>query len=48
MKISLIGMSNVGKSYWSKKLQENGFKYVGIDEQIVVLFRQHRLLQEIL
>jgi shikimate kinase len=34
-------MSNVGKSYWSKKLQENGFKYVGIDEQIARLLNNN-------
>ncbi len=35
MIISLIGMSNIGKSYWSKKLeQEIGFKRFSVDEMI--------------
>ncbi len=34
MKISLIGMSGSGKSYWSKKLEENGFKMFCCDDLI--------------
>ena len=34
MKISLIGMSNVGKTYWSKKLEEKGFLRFSCDEYI--------------
>jgi shikimate kinase len=34
MKISLIGMSNVGKTYWSKKLKEAGFNVFFCDELI--------------
>lgn len=34
MKISLIGMSGVGKSYWAKKLEEKGFKRFCCDDLI--------------
>lgn len=34
MKISLIGMSNVGKTYWSKKLESKGFIRLGCDDMI--------------
>jgi shikimate kinase len=34
MKISLIGMSNVGKTYWSNKLKEVGFKVFSCDDMI--------------
>ena len=34
MKISLIGMSGSGKSYWSKKLQTKGFKRFCCDDLI--------------
>lgn len=34
MKISLIGMSGSGKSYWSKKLEEKGFKRICCDDLI--------------
>lgn len=34
MKISLIGMSNSGKSYWSKKLEKNGFIRLCCDDYI--------------
>lgn len=34
MKITLIGMSNVGKTYWSKKLEEKGFIRFSCDEYI--------------
>ncbi len=34
MKISLIGMSNCGKTYWSKKLEAVGFKRFGCDDLI--------------
>tara|TARA_B100000686_G_scaffold241732_1_gene250358 strand:- start:44 stop:715 length:672 start_codon:yes stop_codon:yes gene_type:complete len=32
--ITLIGMSGAGKSYWSKKMEENGFKRYNCDEMI--------------
>src|ERR1039457_799049 len=34
MKISLIGMSGSGKSYWSKQLEKKGFKRFGCDDMI--------------
>lgn len=34
MIISLIGMSNCGKTYWSKKLEFIGFKRFGCDDMI--------------
>jgi shikimate kinase len=34
MKISLIGMSGIGKSHWSKKLQEQGFTRFCCDDLI--------------
>ena len=34
MRISLIGMSNVGKTYWSKKLEVKGFHRLGCDDII--------------
>lgn len=34
MVISLIGMSGAGKSFWTKKLEEKGFKSYSIDELI--------------
>ena len=34
MKLSLIGMSNSGKSYWSKKLEDYGFKRFSSDDYI--------------
>lgn len=34
MIISLIGMSGTGKSYWSKKLEEEGFLRFSVDELI--------------
>lgn len=34
MKISLIGMSGTGKSYWSKKLEKEGFIRFGCDDLI--------------
>ncbi len=32
--ISLIGMSNTGKTHWSKKLQNLGFKHICVDDMI--------------
>ena len=32
--LSLIGMSGAGKSYWSKKMEENGFRWYNCDEMI--------------
>ncbi len=32
--LSLIGMSNIGKSYWSKKLSEIGFDHFSCDDAI--------------
>lgn len=34
MKLSLIGMSGTGKTYWSKKLEPAGFKRFGCDDLI--------------
>lgn len=34
MKISLIGMSGSGKTYWAKKLKAKGFKYFCCDDLI--------------
>ncbi len=34
MIISFIGMSGVGKTYWSKKLEKKGFKRFCVDEMI--------------
>ncbi len=34
MKISLIGMSGSGKTYWAKKLKAEGFKYFCCDDLI--------------
>lgn len=34
MIISLIGMSNAGKTYWSKLLETDGFKRFGVDDAI--------------
>ncbi len=33
--ISLIGMSNIGKSYWSKQLEQVGYKRFSIDDMII-------------
>lgn len=32
--LSLIGMSNIGKTYWSKKMQAVGFKHFNCDDLI--------------
>lgn len=40
MIISLIGMSNVGKSYWSKKLEAEGFRRVCCDDLIAQTLQQ--------
>ena len=32
--IALIGMSGAGKSYWSKKMEENGYRRYNCDEMI--------------
>ena len=32
--LSFIGMSNIGKTYWSKKLQGVGFKHIDCDDLI--------------
>lgn len=34
MRISLIGMSGAGKTYWSKKLEKSGFKRYSADDLI--------------
>jgi shikimate kinase len=34
MILSLIGMSNAGKTYWSKQLEAIGFTRFGVDDQI--------------
>ncbi len=38
--LTLIGMSNIGKSYWAKKLAEIGFKHIDCDGRI-----ENKLLQ---
>lgn len=32
--LSLIGISNIGKTYWSKKLQDVGFRHINCDDLI--------------
>lgn len=32
--LSLVGMSNIGKTYWSKKLRHLGFKHINCDDLI--------------
>lgn len=32
--LSLIGMSNMGKTYWSKKLRDAGFRHINCDDLI--------------
>jgi len=32
--LSLIGMSNIGKTYWSKKLHDVGFRHINCDDLI--------------
>lgn len=34
MGIALIGMSGIGKTFWSQKLKEYGFMYYGCDDRI--------------
>src|SRR5258707_9753186 len=34
IKLSLIGMSGTGKSYWAQKLAAAGFRVVSIDDRI--------------
>ena len=34
LKVSLIGMSNVGKTYWAKRLADTGFLHVNCDALI--------------
>ena len=34
MRISFVGMSNAGKTYWSKQLEKTGFKRYGCDDFI--------------
>lgn len=36
MKISLIGMSNVGKTYWSTKIEKMGYKRIGCDDLVEI------------
>lgn len=36
MFLTLIGMSGAGKSYWSKKLESEGFKRFGCDDLITI------------
>lgn len=36
MFLTLIGMSGTGKSYWSKKLESQGFKRFGCDDLITI------------
>ena len=32
--LALIGMSGAGKSYWSKKMEEKGYRWYNCDEMI--------------
>jgi len=32
--LSFIGMSNIGKTYWSKKLQDIGFRHINCDDLV--------------
>lgn len=41
MKLSLIGMSNTGKSYWSKILENKGFKRYGCDDLLEAKLGDH-------
>ena len=34
LKLSLIGMSGAGKSYWAKKMEEKGYRWYNCDEMI--------------
>src|SRR5438477_3686876 len=34
MKLSLVGMSGIGKTYWSKQLETHGFKTICCDDLI--------------
>ena len=34
LKLALIGMSGAGKSYWSKKMEEKGYRWYNCDEMI--------------
>ncbi len=34
IKLSLIGMSGTGKSYWAQKLAAAGFRVIGVDDRI--------------
>jgi shikimate kinase len=45
MKLSLIGMSGSGKSYWSKKLEAHGFKRFSCDD--VIQKKLQKLLREL-
>ena len=42
-KLALIGMSGAGKSYWSKKMEEKGYRWYHCDEMIA-----ERLGQELI
>ena len=45
MKLTLIGMSNVGKSYWSEKLVKKGFKRFCCDDLIEKKLEPHLIEQ---
>ena len=45
MKLTLIGMSNVGKSYWSEKLVKLGFKRFCCDDLIEQKLEPHLIKQ---
>lgn len=32
VKMTIIGMSNIGKTFWSKRLSERGFKHINCDQ----------------
>lgn len=41
MKLTLIGMSNIGKTYWSKKMERIGFRRFGCDDMIAEKLNVH-------
>ncbi len=46
--LSLIGMSNVGKTYWGRKSKEIGFRHIECDQIIEKNFRKNLWVQNIM
>lgn len=46
MKITLIGMSGLGKSYWSLKMADSGFRRFSCDEMITQKLMKNELTRE--